>query len=157
MPIYTVEQNRAWYNALPGKRVSAAMVLRRGDTVLMVKANYKDFWTFPGGVVDPGESPLVAAIRETSEEVGMQLDTDDVSFLSCGYVPEKYGFLDRLHYFFVAKTLPAGEPTLQESEIAECAWVPLADIARHADDRATYRAVQQMLLSGTIEPYFDAA
>ncbi len=155
MPTYTVEENRAWYNSLPGKRVSAAMVLRRDATVLMVKATYKDFWTFPGGVVDPGESPLVAAIRETEEEVGMVLEPSNVSFLSCGYIPEKFGFLDRLHYFFTTDTVPKGEIVLQASEIAECEWVPLDDIARRADDRSSYRAIQHMLVSGTVEPYFD--
>ena len=31
-------------------------------------------WGFPGGKVDPGESNLAAAVRETFEEVGLALD-----------------------------------------------------------------------------------
>lgn len=156
MPIYTVDENREWYNGLPAKRVSAAMVLRRGNTVLMVKANYKDYWTFPGGVVDADESPFVAAIRETREEVGYEFAPSNVQFLSCGYIPERYGFHDRLHYFFQAHAVPDTEPVLQASEIAEARWVDFGDIAHLADDRASYRHVQQMLETGVAEPYFDA-
>lgn len=156
MTTYTVDENRTWYNALPGKRVSAAMVLRRDGMVLMVKATYKDFWTFPGGVVDPGESPLVAAIRETREEVGLSIDPTAVSFLSCGYIPEKAGFLDRLHYFFEADTIPDQEIVLQADEIAAYEWVPYQEVARRADDRSSYRAIERMLIDGVAEPYFDA-
>ncbi|MBB1562451.1 NUDIX hydrolase [Candidatus Saccharibacteria bacterium] len=35
-----------------------------GNHVLMVKASYKNEWTFPSGVVDMGESPAQAAQRE---------------------------------------------------------------------------------------------
>lgn len=154
--VYTIEENRAWYNALPGKRVSAAMVVRRDDTVLMVKATYKDFWTFPGGVVDAGESPRKAAIRETHEEVGIELLSEAVTFLSCGYIPEKHGFLDRLHYFFQAHGVSDPQLVLQASEIAEAAWVPLHDISRLADDRSSYRHIQRMLETGVFESYFDS-
>ena len=155
MPTYTVDENREWYNKLPSKRVSAAMVLRREDTVLMVKANYKEYWTFPGGVVDADESPFVAAIRETQEEVGYELSPIEVQFLSCGYIPERYGFHDRLHYFFEAHAVPDSEPELQASEIAEARWVSIGEIAHLADDRASYHHIQRMLETGVAEPYFD--
>ena len=44
--------------------------------VLVVKATYKDYWSFPGGIVDVGETPLMAAVRECSEEVGVVLNPD---------------------------------------------------------------------------------
>lgn len=154
--LHTVEEDRAWYNALPSKRISAAMVLRRGDSVLMVKANYKREWTFPGGVVDPDESPMVAAIRETHEEVGLTLNPSDVSMLSVGYIPQRHGFLDRIHFFFVSNNIPENTLKLAADEIDEATWVPLSEIAQRADDRSSYRAVQEMLVSGQIVPYFDA-
>jgi len=33
-----------------------------------------DFWGVPGGEIEPGESPLAAAIRETLEETGYQAE-----------------------------------------------------------------------------------
>src|SRR5690242_20915491 len=44
------------------------LLLRRGIEPQIGK------WTFPGGYVDLGESPAQAALRETREEVGMQVE-----------------------------------------------------------------------------------
>lgn len=35
-------------------------------------------WALPGGRIDPGETPLEAALREVDEELGLRLDTDAV-------------------------------------------------------------------------------
>lgn len=50
------------------------------EKVLIVKASYKAYWTFPGGKVDDNEHPKATAIRETLEEVGIELDDVQVSF-----------------------------------------------------------------------------
>ena len=40
----------------------------------MVRQTYrgKTFWTFPGGSIEPDETPQQAAIREVKEEVGLK-------------------------------------------------------------------------------------
>ncbi|MFC0598568.1 NUDIX hydrolase [Streptomyces palmae] len=43
------------------------------DRVLLVDPTYKPGWEFPGGVVEPGESPSRAGIREVAEELGIRL------------------------------------------------------------------------------------
>ncbi|WP_415952934.1 NUDIX domain-containing protein [Streptomyces sp. KLOTTS4A1] len=43
------------------------------DRVLLVDPTYKAGWEFPGGVVEPGESPVAGGIREVEEETGMRL------------------------------------------------------------------------------------
>jgi len=43
------------------------LLLRRGISPARGK------WTFPGGYVDHGETPVQAALRETDEEVGMRV------------------------------------------------------------------------------------
>ncbi|MFD5426190.1 NUDIX domain-containing protein [Streptomyces sp. NPDC127084] len=45
------------------------------DRVLLVDPTYKPAWEFPGGVVEPGESPARAGVREVAEEIGIHLDT----------------------------------------------------------------------------------
>ena len=52
-----------------------AAIIREGDNVFATQrgyGDYKDGWEFPGGKIEPGETPQQALIREIKEE----LDTD---------------------------------------------------------------------------------
>ena len=44
------------------------------DRVLLVDPTYKPGWEFPGGVVESGEAPARAGVREVAEEIGIELD-----------------------------------------------------------------------------------
>ncbi|MFC7307870.1 NUDIX domain-containing protein [Streptomyces monticola] len=44
------------------------------DRVLLVDPTYKAGWEFPGGVVESGEAPARAGVREVAEETGIRLD-----------------------------------------------------------------------------------
>ena len=54
--------------ATPKVDVRAAVF--RDDRILLVKEREDGFWTLPGGWADVGDSPSVAAVRETKEESG---------------------------------------------------------------------------------------
>ncbi|EGX55682.1 ATP/GTP-binding protein [Streptomyces zinciresistens K42] len=43
------------------------------DRFLLVDPTYKAGWEFPGGVVEPGEPPARAGMREVTEETGLRL------------------------------------------------------------------------------------
>jgi 8-oxo-dGTP pyrophosphatase MutT (NUDIX family) len=43
------------------------------DRVLLVDPTYKPGWEFPGGVVERGEAPARAGMREVTEELGIEL------------------------------------------------------------------------------------
>ena len=59
--------------------VAAAVITRPdGSFLLGQRASdtfYPGYWEFPGGKVEPGETPRDALIRELDEELGMQVDT----------------------------------------------------------------------------------
>ena len=47
-----------WYAGLPGVVVAAgALITDPGGRVLVVKPNYRDRWTIPGGICEFGEPP----------------------------------------------------------------------------------------------------
>ncbi|MEU9877579.1 NUDIX hydrolase [Streptomyces phaeochromogenes] len=69
------------------------------DRVLLVDPTYKAGWEFPGGVVESGEAPARAGIREVAEETGIQL-VDVPSLLVVDWeppVPPAYGGLRLLY------------------------------------------------------------
>jgi 8-oxo-dGTP pyrophosphatase MutT (NUDIX family) len=60
----------------PSAETVAAGVLLfdEADRVLLVDPTYKPGWEFPGGVVETGEAPARAGMREVEEELGLVLD-----------------------------------------------------------------------------------
>ncbi|KAF4411160.1 MULTISPECIES: NUDIX hydrolase [Streptomyces] len=53
---------------------SGVLLFDESDRVLLVDPTYKPGWEFPGGVVEAGEPPARAGVREVAEEVGIELD-----------------------------------------------------------------------------------
>ncbi|MFE3325980.1 NUDIX domain-containing protein [Streptomyces sp. NPDC059176] len=53
---------------------AGVLLFDEADRVLLVDPTYKPGWEFPGGVVEPGEAPARAGMREVAEEIGIELD-----------------------------------------------------------------------------------
>jgi mutator protein MutT len=53
----------------------AAIVLIENGQIVLIERHRQGqhYYTFPGGHVDPGETPEQAAVRETTEELGLQV------------------------------------------------------------------------------------
>ncbi|MBI3689062.1 MAG: NUDIX hydrolase [Actinobacteria bacterium] len=58
---------------MAGLGVNAVIVDDTGQVLLALR-DRPAIWNLPGGGVEPGEAPWAAAIRETAEEVGVQVD-----------------------------------------------------------------------------------
>ncbi len=63
-----------WFAQLPGVVVAAgALITDPAGRILMVKPNYRDHWTLPGGICEHGEPPHQGCAREVAEEVGLDV------------------------------------------------------------------------------------
>lgn len=79
LPVSEPEGFRGLLNSfLPRKRAIGQVLLRDGDgpqaRVLLCQLTYKKDWDLPGGVVEVGESPQLAAVREAEEELGLIIE-----------------------------------------------------------------------------------
>jgi 8-oxo-dGTP pyrophosphatase MutT (NUDIX family) len=56
-------------------RIRAGVVLIQGDRVALIERHRAglEYYVFPGGGVDEGESPEQAAVREAMEELGIEV------------------------------------------------------------------------------------
>ena len=93
-------------NATPRKRVEvAAGVLLRADGAFLLgqraKAGiYGDYWEFPGGKVESGETPVQALVRELHEELAITVEPAQITpWLVREHVYEHAHV--RLHFHFV--------------------------------------------------------
>ncbi len=74
--------------------VAAALIDGKGRILLQQRrlgSEHGGLWEFPGGKVEPGETPQIAIVREIEEELGVRLDPDQlvpVSFASDPAAPE---------------------------------------------------------------------
>ena len=56
-----------------------AAIIRKGDMVFATQRGYgpwKDYWEWPGGKVEAGESPMQALHREIKEELDAEIRID---------------------------------------------------------------------------------
>lgn len=145
---FTKTENQKWAQALSGKMSSACLILRSGGEVLMVKAGYKDHWTFPGGIVDDNEPPKTTALRETFEEVGLDINADECSFFTVVYTASKDGDRDRFNFSF-ATDLKDKDVALSvpNAEIVEAKWVSYDQVAKLSRGKASYVHFQRLLMS----------
>jgi 8-oxo-dGTP pyrophosphatase MutT (NUDIX family) len=83
-------------------------------------------WAMPGGRIDPGETPIAAALRELAEEIGLHLTPDDVLGMLDDY-PTRSGYLITPVVVWGGHHPPL---RLNPREVASVRHIKLADIAR---------------------------
>jgi 8-oxo-dGTP diphosphatase len=73
----------------------AAIILIKGDKVSLIERHRQGlhYFTFPGGHVEAGETPEQAAVRETREELGMEVVITKLVAKSTWQGHDQYYFL----------------------------------------------------------------
>ncbi|SRR5258706_1544091 len=90
-----------------GDAVAALVHDRDSDTLLFVEqfryATYEKGpgWLFevPAGMIDPGETPEAALVREIHEEIGYAPRIEDLKFIACFYLSPG-GTSERIYLYF---------------------------------------------------------
>ena len=104
-------------------------VVVRGDETLLVRRADTGAWTPVTGIVDPGEHPADAAVRETLEEADLHVVPERLA--SIGVTDEVvYPNGDRAQYLdhtFVMRYV-SGEPSPADGENTEARWFRLDDL-----------------------------
>jgi len=66
-----------------------AAVIRKGDKIFATRRGYgqfKGWWEFPGGKMEPGETPRQALVREIREELDADIAVGDlIRTVECDY------------------------------------------------------------------------
>jgi 8-oxo-dGTP pyrophosphatase MutT (NUDIX family) len=174
--------NASFAKLFTARRAAVAAVLRRGGLdgstleLLLIQrvASPADRWSghvaLPGGVVQPGESELDAALRETSEEVGLELGETargGGAFELIGQLDDRLATRSLGVATFVFRERPPreGEPPrtaarpalrLQASEVACAWWVPIEWLCAEAVEPAPVAAAAYLPAALRARPWLVA-
>jgi 8-oxo-dGTP diphosphatase len=92
----------AWHASLPGVILSAAALIGDGaGRILVVKPNYRDHWTLPGGICEFGEAPRAGCAREVAEELGIDQPVGGLLAIDWQPAQEMYGAAARPAVFLI--------------------------------------------------------
>ncbi len=98
----------------------------RLNTILMAIRRDDTRWTFPGGHIEAGETPIQAAIRETYEEAGILLEAGDLQPLGRWVTKDFKGQPLEVFPFRVNWEAPRPEPQVMadaDREIDRWFWI----------------------------------
>ena len=138
------------------EEVSAGGVVYRIDDgrplFLLIRDSYAN-WGFPKGHLERGEAPETAAVREVTEETGLEaiesrgvIETIDWYFRFRGRLIHKV-----CHFYLMESASDRTSPQTAEG-ITECQWVPYDEATRmisYANARQVLKRAQEIVTQAT--------
>lgn len=118
-------------SVMPLKRLISHVVMTDpSGRILLCKTTFKKDWELPGGIAEPGESPVLAASREVTEEIGIDLPIGRL--LAMDWLPPYLGWGDAVELLYDGGEHPVDLPDRLEydtREIVHAAWFDVHAIA----------------------------
>jgi len=100
---------------------AGGIVFNSQGQVLLTKHSQNKHWSFPKGLIDPGQTPKEAALREVREEGGVEAEIIG----KVGYSKYVYTFNDEKIFkvvtYFLMKYV-SGDITDHDWEVEESGW-----------------------------------
>jgi 8-oxo-dGTP pyrophosphatase MutT (NUDIX family) len=109
----------------PRRRVAAGAVIQNDEgEVLLVKPHYREGWLIPGGLVEEGEFPFAACVREIKEELGLEIYP--TRLLCLDYVGRHGSVPEGVMFIFDGGTIGSSEIlsiVLEEGELSDARFM----------------------------------
>lgn len=112
-----------------------AAIIRKGDKVFATQRGYgdfKDWWEFPGGKIEPGEKPEEALVREIQEELSTEISVDKFLYTVDWDYPKFHLTMHCFMCSLVTEALHLNEHEaakwLEKGEIHSVKWLPADEI-----------------------------
>jgi 8-oxo-dGTP pyrophosphatase MutT (NUDIX family) len=109
---------------------AGGVVWRRGDDGLEVVAcrrEAEDLWCLPKGTPEPDESMLETALREVSEETGLQVESGEEKLDTIEYWFARDGIRVHKRVYYWLMTAVGGSLDDHDHEFDRVAWLTIDD------------------------------
>lgn len=117
-------------------------MMRKGDEVLLGLRpeghNLAGFWEFPGGKIEPDETPEEALKRELSEELGIEAEIGPIRFTGI----HSYGDTGILLLFYDVPYWKGEPKTVHHSGLK---WVKISDLKNENLPEANHKLLDKII------------
>lgn len=131
---------------VPRKLVVAGLIVDEEGLVLITQRRADQalggYWEFPGGKVEPAESPSAALVRELREELGAAVEVGAV----WDVLHHLYPTFELIMIVYRCRLLPGEVPAAVE--VADLRWVPSGELRGHDILPADQPLVDRLVADG---------
>ena len=138
------------FQYVPGHFTASGFVIHpAGGRILLIHHAKIGAWLQPGGHIDSGDSsPLAAAVREITEETGVEAltpVTEGIIDVDIHVFPERSDQPEHRHFDIRFAFVAARADLASNHEVLEARWVGLDEIGELNPDRSVMRPVAKLL------------